>query len=83
MLGPLFVLSFDSTTFYPVYCSFFHSGNNSYESDMTDISALNERIERESAFADMLQMEVAKVIIGQKAMTERLLVGLLSKARVR
>ena len=33
---------------------------------MTDIKVLNERIQRESAFVDLLQMEVSKQIIGQK-----------------
>ncbi len=49
---------------------------------MTDIKALNEKIQRESAFVDLLQMEVSKVIIGQKYMIERLLIGLLSNGHV-
>src|SRR5258706_10217749 len=49
---------------------------------MTDIKILNERIQRESAFVDLLQMEVSKVIIGQKYMIERLLIGLLSNGHV-
>ncbi|HEV8539426.1 MAG TPA: MoxR family ATPase [Bacteroidota bacterium] len=49
---------------------------------MTDIKALSERIQRESAFVDLLQMEVGKVIIGQKYMIERLLIGLLSNGHV-
>lgn len=49
---------------------------------MTDIKLLNEKIQRESAFVDMLQMEVSKVIVGQKYMVERLLVGLLSNGHV-
>lgn len=49
---------------------------------MTDITALNERIQRESAFLDLLQMEIGKVIIGQKYMIERLLIGLLSNGHV-
>jgi len=49
---------------------------------MTDITVLNEKIQRESAFVDLLQMEVSKVIIGQKYMVERLLVGLLSNGHV-
>ena len=49
---------------------------------MTDIKVLNERIQRESAFVDLLQMEVSKVIIGQKYMVERLLIGLLSNGHV-
>ena len=49
---------------------------------MTDIKELNERIQRESAFIDMLQMEVSKVIVGQKYMVERLLIGLLSNGHI-
>ncbi len=41
-----------------------------------DIGALNEKIERESAFVDVLSMEMNKVIIGQKHMVERLMIGL-------
>jgi MoxR-like ATPase len=49
---------------------------------MTDIKLLNEKIQRESAFVDMLQMEISKVIVGQKSMVERLLIGLLSNGHV-
>lgn len=49
---------------------------------MTDIKELNERIQRDSAFVDLLQMEVGKVIIGQKYMIERLLIGLLANGHV-
>jgi MoxR-like ATPase len=49
---------------------------------MTDIASLNEKIQRESAFVDLLQMEVGKVIVGQKSMVERLLIGLLSNGHI-
>lgn len=49
---------------------------------MTDIKSLNERIQRESAFVDLLQMEVSKIIVGQKYMLERLLIGLLSNGHI-
>jgi MoxR-like ATPase len=49
---------------------------------MTDIKSLNERIQRESAFVDLLEMEVGKIIIGQKSMVERLLIGLLSNGHI-
>jgi MoxR-like ATPase len=48
----------------------------------TDIKAINEKIQRESAFIDALQMEMGKVIVGQKYMVERLLVGLLSNGHI-
>lgn len=47
-----------------------------------DINELNERIQRESAFVDLLSMEMKKVIIGQKHMVERLLIGLLSNGHI-
>jgi MoxR-like ATPase len=47
-----------------------------------DIKAINEKIQRESAFVDILQLEIGKVIVGQKYMVERLLVGLLSNGHI-
>lgn len=49
---------------------------------MTDIKELNERIRHESAFTDLIMMEMDKAIVGQKYMIERLLVGLLSNGHV-
>lgn len=49
---------------------------------MVDIKEINERIQRESAFVDMLTVEMDKVIIGQKHMVERLLIGLLSNGHI-
>jgi MoxR-like ATPase len=46
--------------------------------EQTDSKELIEKIQRESAFIDVLLLEVKKVIIGQKGMVERLLVGLLA-----
>ncbi|PKP45668.1 MAG: ATPase [Bacteroidetes bacterium HGW-Bacteroidetes-11] len=48
----------------------------------TDIKELNERIQKESAFIDLIDMEMHRVIIGQKQMVERLLIGLLSNGHV-
>jgi MoxR-like ATPase len=47
-----------------------------------DIRAINEKIERESAFVDLLMIEMNKVIIGQKHMMERLLIGLLGNGHI-
>ena len=47
-----------------------------------DIGALNEKIENESAFIDILSMEMNKVIVGQKHMIERLLIGLLGQGHI-
>lgn len=47
-----------------------------------DISALNEKIRNESAFIDLLTNEISKVIVGQKVMVERLMIGLLSNGHV-
>lgn len=49
---------------------------------MIDIKEINERIQRESAFVDMLSVEMDKVIVGQKHMVERLLIGLLSNGHI-
>lgn len=47
-----------------------------------DIQALNQQIYIESAFVEKLNQETAKVIIGQKHMIERLMLGLLAKGHV-
>ncbi|MEX1383583.1 AAA family ATPase [Lutibacter sp.] len=47
-----------------------------------DIKAINEKIEKESAFVDLLIMEMNKVIVGQKHMIERLLIGLLGNGHI-
>lgn len=49
---------------------------------MVDIKEINERIQRESAFVDLLTSEMDRVIIGQKVMIERLLIGLLSNGHI-
>ena len=50
--------------------------------EMVNIQELNERIGRESAFVDVLTMEVGKSIVGQKHMVESLMIGLLSNGHV-
>jgi MoxR-like ATPase len=47
-----------------------------------DIKTLNEKIEKESAFVDLLQIELGKVIVGQQQMLERLLIGLLGEGHI-
>ena len=47
-----------------------------------DIKMINEKIEKESAFVDLLTMEINKVIVGQKHMVERLLIGLLGRGHI-
>ncbi|MBG25986.1 MAG: ATPase [Croceibacter sp.] len=47
-----------------------------------DIASLNEKIEKESAFVDVLSLEMRKVIVGQKHMVERLLIGLLGQGHI-
>lgn len=47
-----------------------------------DIKAINEKIEKESVFVDLLTMEINKVIVGQKQMVERLLIGLLGRGHI-
>jgi MoxR-like ATPase len=48
----------------------------------TDIKELNDRIQRESAFVDIVTMEMHKVIVGQKHMIERMLIGLLTNGHI-
>ena len=48
----------------------------------TDIRELNELIEKESAFIDLLNMEIKKVIVGQQHMIESLMIGLLSNGHI-
>ena len=47
-----------------------------------DIEAINKKIEKESEFVDKISAEVAKVIVGQKYMIERLLIGLLANGHI-
>jgi len=47
-----------------------------------DIREINELIQRESSFVDLLTMEIGKVIVGQKYMVERLLIGLLGDGHI-
>ena len=47
-----------------------------------DIKSLNEKIEKESAFVDLLHIELGKTIVGQQHMLERLLIGLLGEGHI-
>jgi MoxR-like ATPase len=47
-----------------------------------DIAALNEKISRESAFVDVLNLELGKAVVGQKYMVERLMLALLSNGHI-
>ena len=48
----------------------------------TDIRVLNEKIEKESAFIDLIRKEINKVIVGQRHLTDSLLIGLLSDGHI-
>jgi MoxR-like ATPase len=52
------------------------------EKNSVDIAAVNEKINQESAFIDLLVQEMNKTIVGQKHMIERLLIGLLGKGHI-
>lgn len=52
------------------------------DSSTIDIKSINEKIEKESAFVDLLTLEMNKVIVGQKHMIERLLIGLLGQGHI-
>jgi len=47
-----------------------------------NIKELNERIKKESEFVDLITLEIQKVIVGQKSLVERLLIGLLSDGHI-
>lgn len=51
-------------------------------SSSVDIRELNERIHQQSAFIDLLTMELNKAVVGQKHMVERLLIGMLANGHV-
>jgi MoxR-like ATPase len=47
-----------------------------------NIKELNDRIQQESSFVDILTMEMQKVIVGQKPLIENLLIGLLANGHI-
>src|SRR5258708_6056608 len=47
-----------------------------------DVRVINELVQQQSAFVDRLNAEVSKVIVGQKTMIERILIGLLTGGHV-
>jgi MoxR-like ATPase len=51
-------------------------------SDIVNIKELNERIQKESSFVDLITIEMNKVIVGQKHLIESLLIGLLSDGHI-
>ena len=51
-------------------------------SETVNIRELNERIQQESSFVDIVNLEMNKVIVGQKHLVEGLLIGLLSNGHV-
>ncbi|PLW92245.1 MAG: ATPase [Marinilabiliales bacterium] len=50
--------------------------------NQVDIQALNARIEKESAFVELIRAELAKCIVGQKNMTDRLIIALLANGHI-
>ncbi len=47
-----------------------------------DIEAITQQIRLESAFLERLYTETSKIIVGQQAMMERLLIGLLARGHI-
>ena len=47
-----------------------------------DIQAISEKVQKESLFVEKITGEIAKVIVGQKYMIERLLIGLLADGHI-
>ena len=52
------------------------------QSTNISIQEINEKIQSESAFLDLMKLEIGKVIVGQEYMTDRLLIGLLANGHV-
>jgi len=52
------------------------------QSTNTSIQEINEKIQQESAFLDLMKLEINKVIVGQDYMIDRLLIGLLANGHV-
>ncbi len=50
--------------------------------ETTDIKELNERIGRESSFIDLINREISRVIVGQKHLTDSMLIGILSDGHI-
>ena len=50
--------------------------------ETVNIKELNERIQKESAFVEIISMEMNKVIVGQKHLVENLLIGLLADGHI-
>lgn len=57
-------------------------GESQIGSGSLDIKKLTEKIEKESAFVKLLEMEMRKVIVGQQDMVEKLLLALLSNGHI-
>lgn len=52
------------------------------ENSSVDIRELTEKIERESGFIDLINMEISKSIVGQKKMVERLILAMLANGHI-
>ena len=50
--------------------------------ETVNIKELNERIQKESAFVDILSLEMGKVIVGQKHLVENLMIALLANGHI-
>jgi MoxR-like ATPase len=50
--------------------------------ESVNIKELNERIQQESSFVEMINLEMSKVIVGQKHLSESLLIGMLSNGHI-
>lgn len=50
--------------------------------ESVNIKELNDRIQKESAFVDLLSLEMSKVIVGQKHLVENLMIALLADGHI-
>ena len=49
---------------------------------ISDVRVINDLVQKESAFIERIQNEVAKVIVGQRTMIDRILIGILCNGHV-
>ena len=50
--------------------------------ESVNIKELNDRVQKESQFVDMLSLEMGKVIVGQKHLVENLMIALLANGHI-
>ena len=50
--------------------------------ESSDVAQITDQVKREAAFVERLRQEIAKVIVGQRYMVDRILIGLLANGHI-